>query len=177
MAKIEQTNLVTIDALRIRNAIDIYFHWKQLDAEVRAISTRGINLPAELSEIFACYVLKYQQNKGSGGDAYDPHNDRIIEMKGSGSERDDLSSFSPSESFDELVFCKINKNDDCAIIYETGINSEQLKDIKVSSTQTVRDQQAQGRRPRFSVEDKIIKALGIQPTYKFDLRNKEIIKL
>lgn len=172
-----QVQRVEINNLMITNAIRIYSHWKQLDAEVRSISTRGVNFPSELSEQFGCYVLGYLWNKENAGDAYDPVNNRIIEMKGSGSDEDDLSSFSPDECFDELVFLKVRKNEDSIYIYETGINSDGLKKIKVNSTQTVEDQQRQGRRPRFSVEKQIIKANGIKPTYKLDILNKKIIKL
>ena len=175
--KVEQIGFIEINPLMIRNAIDIYYHWKQLDAEVRTISTRGQNFPGELSEIFACYTLGYQWKKKGEGDAFDPKTNRIIEMKGSGSNNNDLSTFSPSEYFDELVFIKANKNEDAIYIWNTGVNSDELKKIMVNKTQTLEDKQKEGNRPRFSVETKIIKAKGLTPDYKFDIRNKEIIKL
>lgn len=177
MGKIDGLDLVEIDALRIRNTCQIYQHWKTLYTELQTLSTRGYPFPGELSENFACYALGYMLNKGSGGDAYDPHTDRIIEMKGTGADKDDLSSFSPSEEFDELVFCKVEKEEDCLYIYCTGVNSDDLKDIPVSKTQTVGDQQRQGRRPRFSIMQKIIRARGLTPDFKFDIMNKEVIKL
>ena len=174
---VETVDYVPISALMINNAIRIYQHWKQLDAEVRAISTRGINFPAELSEIFACYALDYWQKKDGFGDAYDHKHKRIIEMKGSGSDRSDLSSFSPSETFDELVFIKVKKDEDMIYIWQTGVSSTELAKIKVNSRQTVVDQQREGKRPRFSVEQKIIWAKGLKPTHKFDILNKKIYEL
>lgn len=174
---IEEIRYIDISPLMINNAIRIYQHWKQLDTEVRTISTRGVNFPGELSEIFACYALGYKLNKATGGDAYDSSTDRIIEMKGSGSEKDDLSSFSPSEDFDELVFIKVKKEEDIIDIYCTGINSEQLKQIPVNRTETVGDHQREGRRPRFSIEDKIIRPNGIAPTCKFNLLTRQVINL
>lgn len=175
--RVEPIDYVDVSPLLIQQAIRIYQDWKNLDAEIRAISTRGINFPSELSEMFACYVLEYQLNKKSQGDAYDPRTKRIIEMKGSGSEKEDLSSFSPSEDFDELVFIKVVKSEDMIYIYNTGIDSEEFKKIKVNSEETVEDQQNQGRRPRFSIENLIIKPRGLAPNYKFDILNKKIIEL
>lgn len=175
--KVESIEYVPITPLMINNAIRIYQHWKQLDAEVRAISTRGINFPAELSEIFACYTLGYWQKKDGFGDAYDSVHKRIIEMKGSGSDSQDLSSFSPSETFDELVFIKVKKDEDMIYIWCTGVSSTELSNIKVNSTKTVADHQREGKRPRFSIEQKIIEAKGLKPAYKFDIINKKIYKL
>ena len=175
--KVEQIDYIEINPLLMRNAIRIYFHWKQLDAEVRTISTRGVNFPGELSEIFACYVLGYLWKKKGEGDAIDPKTNRIIEMKGSGSENTDVSTFSPSEQFDELVFIKANKNEDAIYIWNTGVNSDELKKIMVNKKQTFEDKQKEGNRPHLSVETKIIKAKGLTPDYKFDILNKEIIKL
>lgn len=175
MGSIDQLNLISIDTMRIRKTIDIYFHWKQLDAEVRTLSTRGLNFPAEISENLACYACGYLLNKAAGGDAYDPKRNFVIEMKASSSSGP--SSFSPVENFDELVFIKLNKNEDCIYIYNTGVNSQMLKGIKVNATETVGDKQAKGQRPRFNIENAIINPLGLKPTIKFDIRNKEVIKL
>ena len=174
---VEPIDYVPISPLIINNAIRIYQHWKQLDAEIRAISTRGINFPAELSEIFACYTLGYWQKKDGSGDAYDHVHKRIIEMKGSGSDKQDLSSFSPCETFDELVFIKVKKDEDMIYIWCTGVSSTELSCIKVNSTKTVADHQKEGKRPRFSVEQKIIEAKGLKPNYEFDIINKKIYKL
>lgn len=168
---------VDVTSALMTSAIKIYATWKKLDGQIDAISTRGINLPGELSEIFACYVLNYQWKKDGHGDAYDPVGERIIEVKGSGSYKKDLSSFSPSETFAELIFVKVDKDNDKAYIYETGIDSTALKDIMVNSTESVGDQQADGKRPRFSIEKKIIKANKLKPTYELDIMAKTALRL
>ncbi len=165
---------IEINKLMRKNAIRIYQHWKQLESEIRAISTRGVNFPCELSEQFACFVLGYYWNKSGQGDAYDKKTDRVIEIKGSSKEGDDVSSFSPSEKFDELVFVKIDKNDDAVYIYLTGVDSHELGEIQISKKQKVKDQQRQKRRPRFSIEKKIIRAKGLAPDYKLDLLTQDI---
>lgn len=178
--KIKAMDLVSVDNARIKQVIDTYFHWKQLDAEIKTLSgTRGINFPSELSEYMACYVLNLLVNKdGSNGDAVDmsdPEHPLIIEIKGSSAEQTSApNSFSPSEHFDDLVFVRLEKYDDLLKIYRTGIDSEKLKDIKVSATQTVADQQAQGRRPRFSIQQKIVEEIGLEPDAIFYIRDKKI---
>lgn len=178
--KIKAMDLVSVDNARIKQVIDTYFHWKQLDAEIKTLSgTRGINFPSELSEYMACYVLNLLVNKdGSNGDAVDmsdPEHPLIIEIKGSSAEQTSApNSFSPSEHFDDLVFVRLEKYDDLLKIYRTGIDSEKLKDIKVSATQTVADQQAQGRRPRFSIQQKIVEEMGLEPDAIFYIRDKKI---
>ncbi|MBQ2982439.1 MAG: Bsp6I family type II restriction endonuclease [Lachnospiraceae bacterium] len=180
--KVVKMELVKVDSQRIKTVIDTYYHWKQLDAEIKTLSgTRGINFPSELSEYMACYALDLMVNKeGSNGDAVDmsdPENPMIIEIKGSSADETSApNSFSPSEHFDDLVFVRLEKYDDLLKIYRLGINSEDLKKIKVSKTQTVEDQQRQGRRPRFSIQDKIVKEQGLEPDAIFYIREKRIEK-
>lgn len=178
--RIEKMELVEVDAARIKQVVDTYFHWKTLDTEIKTLSgTRGINFPSELSEYMACYALNLLVNKKSSeGDAVDmtdPNNPLIIEIKGSSAESLTApNSFSPNENFDDLVFVRLEKNDDLLKIYRTGINSEKLKQIKVNSKQTVEDQQKEHRRPRFSIQKEIIDKYNLEPDAIFYIRDKKI---
>ena len=165
MAKIKDYDLITVDEHRIQTTIDVYFQWKTLDIMLSTLSTRGINFPSEISENIVCYICGYLLNKGSAGDAIDPNGNRIIEIKGSSSTGP--SSFSPNERFDELVFVKLNKQNDTLLIYFTGINNISLGNIYVNATETVLEQQQAGRRPRLNIEDKIIRPFNIQPCTLF----------
>lgn len=133
MTKIKDYDLITVDEHRIQTTIDVYFQWKTLDIMLSTLSTRGINFPSEISENIVCYTCGYFLNKGSSGDAIDPNGNRIIEIKGSSSTGP--SSFSPSERFDELVFVKLNKQNDTLLIYLTGINNVSLGNIYVNATE------------------------------------------
>lgn len=175
MTKIKDYDLITVDEHRIQTTIDVYFQWKTLDLMLSTLSTRGINFPSEISENIVCYTCGYFLNKGSSGDAIDPNGNRIIEIKGSSSTGP--SSFSPSERFDELVFVKLNKQNDTLLIYLTGINNVSLGSIYVNATETVLEQQLAGRRPRFNIEDKIIKPFNIKPSFLFDLRKRTFTPL
>lgn len=178
--KIEKMELVKVDSQRIKTVIDTYFHWKQLDAEIKTLSgTRGINFPSEISEYMAAYALDFFVNKNSsGGDAVD-YDDKgkpiIIEIKGCSADEDSApNSFSPSEHFDELVFARLDKYNDLLRLYRLGINSTELGKIKVNSTQTVEDQQKESRRPRFSIQEKIIVPNNLKPDAIFHIREKTI---
>lgn len=177
--KIEDMDLVAVDAARIKEVIRIYFHWKTLDTEIKTLSSsRGINFPSEISEYMTCYVLGYYINKSSGGDAIDltnPEKHRIIEIKGSSAEKQSApNSFSPNENYDELIFSRLDKDNDILKIYCTGMSSEDIKKIKVNKNETVEDQQKQGRRPRFSIMDKLIEPNDLKPNYIFHIIEKEI---
>lgn len=178
--KVQKMTLVKVDSQRIKTVIDTYYHWKQLDTEIRTLSgTRGINFPSEISEYMACYVLDLYVNKdkthGDAVDLSDKENPIIIEIKGSSAEKTSApNSFSPSEDFDDLVFVRLEKYDDILKVYRLGINAEALKKIKVNSEQTVEDQQNQGRRPRFSIQDMIVDANNLKPDAIFYIREKKI---
>ena len=146
MTKIKDYDLITVDEHRIQTTIDVYFQWKTLDIMLSTLSTRGINFPSEISENIVCYICGYWLNKGSAGDAIDPNGNRIIEIKGSSSTGP--SSFSPSERFDELVFVKLNKQNDTLLIYLTGINNISLGNIYVNATETVLNAMEYGNIPQ-----------------------------
>lgn len=178
--QIKKMDLVAVDAARINKVIDIYFHWKDLDTEIRTISgSRGINFPSELSEYMVCYTLNFMLNKASGGDAVDFNSNppKLIEIKACSA--DDInapSSFSPEENFDELIFARLERYDDELLIYRTGINSETIKSIKVNKKETFADQQKQNRRPRFGVYKTIIQPMQLEPVAILNLRTRKIIR-
>lgn len=177
MATMKKSDLVRIDKSRFNDAVKAYFLWKELNALVKNSHTRGINLHEAISEPLVCRANGFLLNKGSGGDAYDENNDRIIEIKASSNFDKDTTSFSPSEEFDELHFVRLNQRDDEFYLYNLDINSDQLKQVKVNKTQTLEDQQKQGRRPRFSIIKQVIEENNIEPYAKVDMREKKIKKL
>lgn len=170
-------DFVKIDKSRFEDAIKAYFLWKELNALIKNSHNRGINFPETISETLLCAAMGFELNKGTGGDARDPKTQKIIEAKATSNWDRDTTSFSPSENFDVLYFLRLNQRDDELYIYDTGIDSDNLKFIQVNKTQTLGDQQSQGRRPRFSVIKFIVEANNIEPVAKVELRTKKIIKL
>ncbi len=168
-------DLVEVDKARFHDAIEMYFLWKELDQRIRSSATRGVNFPETISEALACYALGFKLNKGSGGDAMNGL--EIIEFKATSNWDRDTTSFSPSENFDNLYFLRLDKRNDELYIYNTGINSEQLKTIQVNAHETLAEQQKAGRRPRFSVINFIITPQSLQPIKKVNIREKKVITL
>ncbi|MCD8832773.1 Bsp6I family type II restriction endonuclease [Staphylococcus arlettae] len=168
---------VKIDKSRFNDMIDAYFLWKELNALIKNSHTRGVNFPEIISESLLCYALDYKLNRGTGGDAFDETNNRVIECKATSNFDKDTSSFSPNEEFDRLYFLRLYQRGDELYIYDTEYNSDKLKEIQVNKKQTLGDQQAQGRRPRFSIIKFIINEDNIQPIVKIDLRKGKIIHL
>lgn len=151
-------NLVEVDKSRFNDAIKAYFLWKELDTIIRTSHTRGVNIPETITETLLCYVTGYKLNKGSAGDAYDESENRIIEIKATSNFDRDTTSFSPKEDFDELHFVRLDKREDVLYFYNLDMNSEDLKNIKVNSTETLGEQLAKTDYPCNSYE--VIKIKG-----------------
>lgn len=165
-------DLITIDSSRFEDMIRAYFLWKELNSLIKNSHTRGVNLHEIISESLLCWTLDFKLNRGKFGDARDSEGN-VIEIKATSNWDRDLTSFSPSENFDTLYFVRLNQRDDTMTFYDLELNSEQIKEIPVSKSQTFGEQQAQGRRPRFSIIDKIIEPNNIKPAAELNLRTKE----
>ncbi len=61
-------------------------------------------------------------------------------------------------------------------VYDTGVNSEELKKIPVSKTATVGDYQKAGKRPHIRIIESIINAKKIEPTVIFNIRRGMIVE-
>lgn len=169
-------DFVKMDKSRFNDAIKAYFLWKELNALIKNSHNRGLNFPETISETLLCSAMGFELNRGTGGDALDPISGEIIEAKATSNWDGDLTSFSPSESFDLLFFVRLNQREDRVSFYNTGIDSNALKQIQISKAQTLGQQQAQGKRPRFSVINQIITPNNLKPIAVVDLRSKKIIK-
>lgn len=173
-------NYINVDKSRFEDSIKAYFLWKELNSLIKNSHNRGVNFPETISETLCCYAMGWLLKKGKGagtGDAYDPVNDEIIEIKATSNWERDTTSFSPIEIFDNLYFLRLNYRNDELYIYNIEMDSESLKQIKVNKRETVFDQQRQKRRPRFSIIKNLIEKDNIVPIKKIDLRKEKVILL
>lgn len=170
-------DLITVDRSRFNDSIKAYFLWKELDALLRRSHTRGANISETITEALVCFVTGYKLNRGAGGDAFDETTGEVVEIKATSNFERDTSSFSPNEIFDKLHFVRLDKRNDQMYFYDLGIDSNRLKQISVSASQTLGEQQAQGRRPRFSIIKQIIEPNAIREYATLDLRTKQIIHI
>lgn len=166
--------LIRIDEPRIQQTCDAYFKWKDLNTYVKSLVSRGINMPDAISEPMGCYCLNLLWNKSTGGDAKSLDGKKI-EFKATSNYAYDLSSFGPKCDFDDLVFLRFDLDLNTLFVYDTGVNSEQLKEISVSKTATVGDYQKAGKRPHIRIIESIIEKNNLQPTVIFDIRRGKIV--
>ena len=167
--------LIRIDKPRIEQTCDAYFKWKDLNTYVKSLVTRGINIPDAISEPMGCYCLDLLWNKSTGGDAQSADG-RKIEFKATSNYGYDLSSFGPKCDFDDLVFLRFDLDFNMLYVYDTGVNSDELKQLPVSRTATLGEYQNAGKRPHISIIQTIIEARNLEPTVVFDIRRAKIVE-
>jgi len=165
-------DFIKIDKSRFLDATKAYWYWKELNSFIKNSHSRGINFPEAISETVACYALGFELNRGSGGDARNPKNGTIIEFKATSNWERDTSSFSPIKDYYPLFFIRLKQREDEAYIYDLNLSEEDLKQLPMNREETFLDQQKQGRRPRFSIINKIIKPQGLQPIAMVDFRKE-----
>ncbi|MDO5329101.1 MAG: Bsp6I family type II restriction endonuclease [Coriobacteriia bacterium] len=168
---------VKIDNARIDEACEAYFKWKDLNTYIKSVSKRGLNMPDAISEPMGCFCLGLLWNRGGKtGDAFDKEGKKKIEFKATSNFENDLSSFSPKSTFDDLVFLRYNLQENRLYVYDFHINSHDLGKFQASKTQTVDDQRKQGRRPRLSLIQSYIEPNNLVPDVVFDIRRVKIIE-
>lgn len=154
--------------------LETYNLWKELDYRLRKVSSRGVNIHEGISEVIVCYVNGFEHSVGRGSeDAFTDFGEQV-QIKATSNYDDDLTSFGPRSEFDLLHFARLDKVNDIFYLYDIPL--EELDETYVNSTQTFRDQQLQGRRPRFSIIKKIIIPQELDYYASVDLRTGRIIR-
>jgi hypothetical protein len=161
---------------------EIYKSWRILSNQLDALGARKVNLPDGLSECGFCYFFNFwRTNYGIPGathssfDAYDPINHKRIQIKG-GSVEQDLTSFGPDSVWDVLYFVDFYKEGKWDYTFDVYIiDNDDIYNQKVNRTQTFIEQQAQGRRPRFSIKKEIISVKNLKPKYTCNIKTGQLI--
>jgi len=147
----------------------IYRNWRNLCGDLALIEARGINLPEGLSESAFCIemgavrVIRSIPGANSSWDCYDINRKKRIQVKAC-SVLPDLTSFGPESQWDEIYFLDFyreGKWDGTFNIYL--IPNRSIYEYPVNRGQTMREQQEQRRRPRFSIYSGIIEPQKIRP--------------
>lgn len=153
----------------------MYKEWRSLNDNLKKFHSRGINLPEGLLEGAFCLEMGYWRvthsilGANTSFDCYDPINYQRVQVKAA-TVLPDLTSFGPRSVWDKMYFVdffKEGKWDGSFDIYL--IDNDDIYNHKVDVTQTVKDQQIQGRRPRFSIFKEIIEKKHIRPIKSGDL--------
>lgn len=148
----------------------LYLLWAELNKGMKIFKFRGINLPEGISESAFCLCFGEEYGRalkvsGANG-SFDVVNlktgDRI-QIKATSVERD-LTSFGPDSVWDRLYFLDFfrrGENDGSFDVYE--IPNDRIYSFMVNKSQTLKQQQKQGRRPRLSIKEEIIAEYKINP--------------
>ncbi|WP_425449476.1 Bsp6I family type II restriction endonuclease [Dethiothermospora halolimnae] len=160
-----RTEVVNFQRGDADSLFNIYKSWRILCNELDEMNARKVNLPEGLSESAFCLaknmvrIVRNIQGANTSFDCYDtkaPVMKNRIQIKAC-SVIPDLTSFGPKSVWDRIFFLDFyreGKWDGTFDIYE--INTDDIYNHKVNATQTLKDQQLQGRRPRFSIYKELI---------------------
>jgi len=164
-----ETTVLMFENLDRTKLQKIYKNWRNLCDQLVEMEARKVNLPEGLSESAVCLEMGFVRctesisAANSSFDAYDLKNKKRIQIKAC-SILPDLTSFGPNSKWDEIYFVDFFRNGDWDGTFDIYlIPNELIYSHKVNKNQTLKDQQEQGRRPRFSIYKEIVQAKGIKP--------------
>ena len=147
----------------------IYELWVELSDLSSDMKSRRINIPEVISEGIFCLEFQCARFIKSSGtisksfDCLDLNLLRRIQIKASSVE-EDMTTFGPKTVWDDLYFIHFLPNgvlDGSYSVYK--IDNDAIYNHKVNKNTTFRQQQAKGRRPRFSLLKHIIIPNGVLP--------------
>lgn len=153
---------------------DIFKQWRGLNADLVSLGGRAMNVPDVISEALYCYffdAIRTNAVAGAGShDAINVNNHHGVQVKSTSIEND-LTSFGPTSTWDELYFMDFAPNgsvDGKIDFYKIDVNIKNII-LNTSKGETFADQQAQGRRPRFSIKREIISKYNLKPVKSINL--------
>jgi hypothetical protein len=152
-----------------------YFAWKDLNEVYAQYGIRRANFPELLSEGLTACLFGWGRTNGTNisglpsnsMDLINLESGDMIQLKAcstDASHKPGPTSFGPASEFDKLIFMHMDCATDTAYWYE--LKADEYKTWKVNRTETIEDQQAQGRRPRVTILPKIAEA-GLTPIKVF----------
>jgi hypothetical protein len=150
----------------------LFEKWATLNRELKEYGARGLTFPEGLSEVAFCLLtrsvkkLKTPQGVTASFDTYNLTTKKAQQIKASSVEYD-LTSFGPKSKWDELYFLDFyngGNHDGTFNLYL--INNDLIYGHKVNKNQTLKMQQEQGKRPRFSLKKRLFIPHRIEPIRK-----------
>ncbi|MFW5885312.1 MAG: Bsp6I family type II restriction endonuclease [Patescibacteria group bacterium] len=148
----------------------LFDSWKKLKMGLKKFESREPNLPEGLSEVAFCIYsgskrfLEVQKGQISASfDTYNLKTGKAEQIKATSVE-EDLTSFGPASIWDDLYFLDFFNNgklDGAFDVYK--IPNNLIYSAKVNKNQTLKQQQKQKRRPRFSIKKKIVNEFQVKP--------------
>ena len=155
----------------------IFHDWQNINKQLKPLGGRNLNVPDVFSEALFCIFFNAVRTNGTAHsyDCVSLDTMSGIQVK-SCSIDNDCTSFGPTSTWDELYFADFAPNgsvDGKVWFYKIDCDIYSLI-LNEKKGETFRDQQLQGRRPRFSIKTAIIKAQRLEPVLKIDLLDEKI---
>jgi len=157
---------------------EFYRNWRKLcDESIKIGGTRQINTPEAMSEGIFCMMTgaikvlnkkpKLPPKVKSSFDCYNQSTKSRIQIKASAN-LNSPSTYGPKSQWDQIYFIDFqldNEFNGGYRIYE--IESKLIENVIVNKKEniTFKEMQETGKRPRFSIYNKIIKPFNIEPRY------------
>lgn len=162
--KFDQNDYITLKG--------IFRDWQVMNTKLKALGGRGLNVPDVFSEALFCIFFNSIRTNGTAHSydcvSLDTH--AGIQIK-SASIPNDCTSFGPTSTWDEIYYVDFAPNgsvDGVVKFYKIDVDFTDLV-LNAKKNETFRDQQLQGRRPRFSMKSQLIKAYNIEPCLTINL--------
>lgn len=157
----------------------IFNEWLQINKKLKNLGGRNLNVPDVFSEALFCLAFDAVRTNATAH-SYDcvmRKTGEGVQVK-SASIPNDCTSFGPTSSWDLLYFADFvpNKTVDGQVNFYK-IDDSDIYNLVLNSkkNETFRDQQKQGRRPRFSLQNTIIKPKKLKPERIVNLVDGTII--
>lgn len=148
---------------------NVFELWRGLKFGMREFNSREPNFPEGLSEIAFCLwsgssrLLSARGLSNTSFDTFNSATNSAEQIKACSVEKD-LTSFGPRSKWDDLYFLDFFNNGKVDGIFDVYlIPDELIFESRVSHNQTLRDQQMEKRRPRFSIKSEIIELKKLRP--------------
>lgn len=146
---------------------EIFKDWLVINEKLKSLGGRALNVPDVFSEALFCLAFNAVRTNGT---AYSY--DCVVRGTGDGvqvkpvSIPNDCTSFGPTSTWDVLYFADFAPNgkvDGEVKFYKIDDNDVYNLVLNAKKGETFKDQQLQGRRPRFSIQSAIIRATHLSP--------------
>lgn len=147
----------------------LFKSWIKLTLGMKDFRSRGVNIPEGLSEVSFCIhsgstrLLSLKGPSSSSFDTFNLKTGKAEQIKACSVEKD-LTSFGPKSKWDDLYFLDFYNNGEINGTFDVyKIPNKLIKETSVNKGQKFDHQQAEKRRPRFSIKNEIIAKHKIKP--------------
>ncbi len=151
----------------------LFDYWKTLTNGMKKFGARGVNIPEGITEVAFClfsdskrFVSVVRGGKSASFDTFNVKTNRAEQVKAC-SVKKDMTSFGPKSKWDDLYFLDFYNNGELDGSFDVYlIPNDLIKKTMVNKEKSFVEFQRVGKRPRFSIKEKIIQEQNLDPIAK-----------